>query len=240
MDIIYYTIIFCIVFCICIYIWVLDLLLTRPVYYYVYGDKESYFKKYVYGPFMFVVNNFPNCTAIFFVLAIIFFLIMYLIYLFITIVIPETGILTIFIPVRELLLQIYPLPDLQKFGVFRFIEAIIRLFTSNENFNDRMRHFFYEYFLFSKNGTIELIKIFNPSIDESQLDNAIVEAMKNYNKDEKYKKIAKDVNVCVSNNSDLTPPDATFIDGIKSEVNNIKTNIDCNLKSVGSYISTDI
>jgi hypothetical protein len=240
MGIIYLAIMFVIIFNICIFIWAVDLLITRPVYFYVYGTDEGWFRTIIYHPFMFIIRNIPNFTAFFYVLVNIFFIIMYIIYLIIIIVIPETGFPTLFIPVRELLLQIPPIPDLTKYGVFRFFENILSLFNVSTSISDKFKHFFYEYFIFSKNGTIEVIKIFNPSIDETQLENAIVESMKNYNTDEKYSKIAKDVNVCISNNSDLSPPDATIIDGIKTAVNNVKTNIDCNLKSVGSYISTDI
>jgi hypothetical protein len=164
---------------------------------------------------------------------------MYGIYLIIKYVIPDTGFPTLFIPIKELLLKIFPLPDLEQAGIFRFYDAVVSVFYF-PTFEEKIKNLLYEYYLFSKNGTIEVIKIFNPSIETETLETAIIETLKNYNRDEKYKKIEKDVNVCISNNIELTQPNATYIEDIKANINNIKTNIDCNMKSIGSYISTDI
>ena len=188
---------------------------------------------------MFLIENFPKISSVLYVLVNIFFIIMYGIYLIIKHIIPDTGFPTLFIPIKELLLKIYPLPELEKAGIFKFFNGIISVFYF-PTFEEKIKQLFYEYYLFSKNGTIEVIKIFNPSIESDTLETTITETLKNYNRDEKYKKIEKDVNICISNNSELAPPNATYIEDIKANINNIKTNIDCNMKSISSYISTDI
>ena len=242
MDIIYFAIIFVVIFNICIFIWAIDYIITQPTIFYIYGTGDERNKEWfiwVYEKLMFLIENFPKISSVLYVLVNIFFIIMYGIYLIIKYIIPDTGILTLFIPIKELLLKIPPLPELEQAGIFKFFDGIISVFYY-PTFEEKIKNLFYEYYLFSKNGTIEVIKIFNPSIETDALETAIVETLKNYNRDEKYKKIEKDVNICISNNSELSPPNATYIEDIKANINNIKTNIDCNMKSISSYISTDI
>lgn len=241
MDFLYFTIMFVVFFNICLFIWAIDIILLKPTVYYVYGTgDEKNIEWFIWAKekIMFVIGNFPKITSYLYVLANIFFIIMYGIYLFIIYIIPDTGFPTLFIPIKELLLKIPPLPQLEDAGIFRFFTAIVSMFYY-PTFQEKVSNMLYEYFLFSKNGTIEIIKIFNPSIDTDQIE-ITLENLKNYNKEEKYKKIEKDVDICISNNSELTPPNATFIEDIKTNVSNIKTAVSCNMKSIGSYISTDI
>jgi hypothetical protein len=242
MNIINFAIIFVVIFNICVFIWAVDFIITQPIIFYVYGTGDERNKEWfiwVYEKIMFLIENFPKISSVLYVLVNIFFIIMYGIYLIIKYVIPDTGFPTLFIPIKELLLKIFPLPDLEQAGIFRFYDAVVSVFYF-PTFEEKIKNLLYEYYLFSKNGTIEVIKIFNPSIETETLETTIIETLKNYNRDEKYKKIEKDVNVCISNNIELTQPNATYIEDIKANINNIKTNIDCNMKSIGSYISTDI
>lgn len=241
MDIIYFSIIFVIIFNICIFIWAIDIIILQPTIFTVYGNSDKKKEWFVWfkEKIMFIIENFPKITSWLYVIVNVFFVIMYGIYLIIKYIIPDTGFPTLFIPLKELLLKIPPLPQLEEVGVFRFFDAIVSMFYL-PTFEKKIRSLFYEYYLFSKNGTLEVIKIFNPSINTDTLETTFIETLQNYNRDEKYKKIEKDVDICINNNSELTTPDATYIDNMKNEINNIKTNIKCNLNSIGSYISTDI
>jgi len=239
MDVIYSCIIFVIVFQICVFIYLLHNAITSPTHYYINGDDKMYVYT-CYEYFVKACNFFTNITKYPYVIVLILFIIMYIVFLVIIIVIPPTGLPTLFIPVRELLLKIYPLPDLIKYGVFDFFDNIINLFTSTDDLKKRLRTFFYKYILFTKDGTIEVIKIFNPDIDTNKLETVMIETLQNYNRDEKEKKISDDVNVCISNNSKFTPPNESYVDSIKTDISNIKTSIECNLKSTTSYISADI
>ena len=46
-------------------------------------------------------------------------------------IIPDTGIATFFIPLKELLLSIPPLPELEQAGIFRLFSAIGRALKLN-------------------------------------------------------------------------------------------------------------
>lgn len=233
---------FVILFNVCIFIWAVDYIILQPTIFYVYGTGDEkniewfiWFKEKI----MFFIANFPKISSWLYVLINIFFIIMYGLYLIIKYIIPDTGFPTLFIPVKELLLKIPPLPQLEEAGIFRFFSAITSIFYY-PTFQEKISNMFYEYYLFSKNGTIELIKIFNPSIDTNNIETAFIEPLKNYNIDKKHKKIEKDVDICISNNTELSPPNATYIENVNTTINNIKTSVDCNMKSIGSYISTDI
>ena len=59
-----------------------------------------------------------------YLLIIIFDLIMYIFYIIITTIIPETGFPTLFIPLRELLMKIPPLKKFEERGIFRLFSSI--------------------------------------------------------------------------------------------------------------------
>lgn len=117
-----------------------------------------------------IFNTFQNVNGSFrsiILLIFIFYLIFYAIYWFITNIIPETGLLTFFIPIRELLLMIPPLPELTEYGVFRFIEALFKAFglsTALEKFKAIMK----AKYRFSRENMKRIVDYFFPDTDLSK------------------------------------------------------------------------
>lgn len=117
-----------------------------------------------------IFNTFQNVNGSFrsiILLIFIFYLIFYAIYWFIINIIPETGLLTFFIPIRELLLMIPPLPELTEYGVFRFIEALFKAFglsTPLEKFKAIMK----AKYRFSRENMKRIVDYFFPDTDLSK------------------------------------------------------------------------
>uniref|UniRef100_A0A6C0ENN0 Uncharacterized protein n=1 Tax=viral metagenome TaxID=1070528 RepID=A0A6C0ENN0_9ZZZZ len=237
MDFIDMLIIFVVFFNICIFIWLCDLLIYTPLNYLFFeednfGDlgKSSYFIITTFS------ETFPSFTLIFYYLITILFLIMYFIYLFILFVIPETGFPTLFIPVRELLLSIPPLPALINKGVFNFYKSLFGVLGITGD--PSIANFSKEYYYFSKDGTYEILQLFNPYLDVDKVD-TVIEYMNNNNKKSEIKNLKKDVDVCIDGNSDFITPDSTYTDILKNNINDVKNNVKCNLKSITPYIETE-
>jgi hypothetical protein len=185
-----------------------------------------------------IIDKFLTFGKMPFFIITILFLILYVVFLIIITIIPETGFQTLFIPVREMLLSIPPLPALIDRGVFNFFKNVFKLFGfSQDKMSKRLRIFFSEYMLFSKDNIIEMIAVFNPSIKRDSLD-TLIETMANKNKGEA--NIKKDVDICVNNSSTFTTPDMGMIDEFKTSMNNIKNNISCNMKSIKPYVLQNI
>jgi hypothetical protein len=172
-----------------------------------------------------------------YLLIVVFDLIMYIFYIIITTIIPETGFPTLFIPVRELLLMIPPLMTFEKRGIFRLITNIIEFFISFDSFKNRLIKLFKDYYLFSKNNTYELIKLFNPKINIENFTN-VIENMNNNNKKMELNNIKNDIDVCIGANSDITTPDMNYINILKNNIGDMKNSFKCNLNTIPAYIST--
>ena len=184
-----------------------------------------------------ISSVFPSLTLPVYYLITIFFLIMFFIYLFIIIIIPETGFATLFIPVRELLLAIPPLPALINKGIFKFYSSIFSVFGLSGN-DSSLSTFSKEYYYFSKDGTNELFKLFNPHLDMDKI-NDVIEDMNNNNKKSEIKILNKDVEVCVNVKSKITTPDMDYSGILKNNIDDVKNSINCNLKSIAPYIQTE-
>lgn len=129
-----------------------------------------------------------------YLLVVVFDFIMYIFYIIITTIIPETGILTLFIPVRELLMKIPPLKVFEERGIFRLFSAIFEYIGMYNGFIDGTKTFLNEYYLFSKNNTYELIRLFNPYINIEKFTD-VIENMNNNNKTQELTNINNDIDV---------------------------------------------
>ena len=237
MDIIDILVLFVVFFNICVFIWICDKLLFSPFVYLILGPNNfGILGEICYYIITLISDTFPSNTLTIYLLITIFFLIMYFIYLFIIFVIPETGFATLFIPVRELLLAIPPFPALINKGIFNFYKSIFGLLgiTGDPSISNFAR----EYFYFSKDGTYEIMKLFNPYLDIDKVD-TIIEDMNNNNKKSEIKNLKQNVAVCIDGNSDFTTPDSTYSDILKNNINDVKNNVKCNLKSITPYIETE-
>jgi hypothetical protein len=237
MDIIDILVLFVVFFNICIFVWLVDIFILKPFMYLFFGDGNfGIIGESVYKVVTTTSSSFPSNTLTVYYLITIFFLIMYFIYLFIILIIPETGFATLFIPVRELLLAIPPFPALINKGIFKFYESIFRLlgFTGDPSLSKFAR----EYFYFSKDGTNEIIHLFNPHLNVDKI-NYTIEDMNNNNKKSEIKNLNMDINVCVNGNSDFTTPDTDYTGILSNNINDIKNSVKCNLKSIVPYIQTE-
>jgi hypothetical protein len=199
--------------------------------------------------------QFPNYTYLLFLIFLILYLILYAFYLIIIYIIPETGLPTLFIPARELLLAIPPLPILINKKVFYMFDLFFKFIGARINFKE----FITNYFSFSKDNIIENLRIFNPNIDllldniESTDDNNKNGGKRNkgsgnngdnednqdHEEDNYEERNSKtDVDICVNSQAPITTPNMNFIDLIINEIKNTKNNIKCNLNSIKYYIKS--
>jgi hypothetical protein len=237
MDIIDILVLFVVFFNICIFVWLVDIFILKPFMYLFFGDGNfGIIGESVYKVVTTTSSSFPSYTLTAYYLITIFFLIMYFIYLFIIFIIPETGFATLFIPVRELLLAIPPIPALINKGIFKFYESIFSLlgFSGDPSYSKFAR----EYFYFSKDGTNEIIQLFNPHLNVEKI-NYSIEDMNNNNKKSEIKNLKMDIDVCVNGNSDFTTPDTDYTGILSNNINDIKNSVKCNLKSIVPYIQTE-
>jgi len=237
MDIIDILVLFVVFFNICIFIWVVDIVILKPIMYLFFGDGNfGIIGESIYKGITTTSSTFPSNTLTPYIIITMFFLIMYFIYLFIILIIPETGIATLFIPVRELLLAIPPIPALIDKGIFKFYESIFTFlgFTGDPSYAKFARDYFY----FSKNGTNDILQLFNPHLNVDKID-YIIEEMNNNNKKSEIKDLKLDIDVCVNSKSNFTTPDIDYTGILKNNINDVKNNVSCNLKSIVPYIQTE-
>lgn len=180
--------------------------------------------------------TFPDKGFLIYAVIMIFFIIMFIIYLFITLIIPETGFVTLFIPIREILLKIPPLEQLNNRGVFRMFNSFINMIIGNDKFFNKFINFFDQYFIDVKYSLYEMINLYNPEF------NTIIENMEIANKNTISKKntnINNDIDVCINSNTTFTTPDTNFFTMLLNNFKDTKTNINCNVNKIGAYISTE-
>jgi hypothetical protein len=174
-----------------------------------------------------------------YLLIVVFDFIMYIFYIIITTIIPETGFLTLFIPLRELLMSIPPLKTFEARGIFRLFTNIFEFLGMSRPLSEGLYKLFNDYYLFSKNNTYELIKLFNPNINIDKFTN-IIENMNNNNKSHELNNINNDIDVCIGSSSKLTTPDMNYLNITKNNIDDMKNKFKCNLKVVPAYIATQI
>ncbi len=181
----------------------------------------------------------------FYIIIITFYILMYMIYLFIINVIPPTGFLTIFIPIREILLKIPPLPALEKFGVIRLMDRIMEALYL-KGFLIKFVKINGAVFDFSRENIKRVLILLVPSL-EDKID---AYDRKNFNKEEKkeekpevvneiHKKIEDDKNICIKQNTKMTTPDISAGDKISNDFSNLFETINCESKSIGNYIRSN-
>lgn len=182
-----------------------------------------------------------------YIIIIVFYILMYIIYLFIMNVIPPTGFATIFIPIREILLKIPPLPALEKFGVIRLMDRIMEalylkgILVKFVKINGAV-------FDFSRENIKRILILLVPSLKDKidTYDKLNQEERKeekpheeNEERDEIHKKIEEDKNICIKQNTKMNTPDMSSGDRISNEFSNLFETIHCESKSIGNYIRSN-
>jgi|LakMenE01Jun11ns_1017448.scaffolds.fasta_scaffold9840426_2 hypothetical protein len=233
MNIIDLCINFVVLYSISIFLWVVISIMAILIY--ITEDiKQDGIAKTLYFDTLKVANNtFLSLGKMPFFLITILFLILYIIYLIIMFIIPPTGIATLFIPIREMLMSIPPLQELKDKGVFDLYNSTFEFL----GFTKTLKSYSYDYFKFSKQNLLEMLRIFNPSLDTNAVEE-LFESMANKNKPNE--NIQNDVDVCISNESTYITPDMNFADEIKTGIANVKSAISCNAKSIKPHVLENI
>jgi len=236
MDVIDIMIYFFLIYVILVIAGIIGLFIIYPIYYFIiFGDRPGIVIEIFRHIYVFLTSTVPDWTKIIFFLVTIFFLIMYVIYKIIMIVVPDTGFITLFIPLKELLLAIPPLPKLRNKGVFNVFDRTFQIIGNSHI--ERFKNYYFNYLSFFKDNFYDVIKLFNPKLNMDKFD-ILIENMNNYNKESEKRNINNDINICINNNSTLTTPNMSFIDLTKNTINDIKANVKCNLNALPTYIST--
>ena len=181
--------------------------------------------------------SYGNPILIFFI---ILYIIFYLIYLAIKTLVPDTGIATFFIPLKEILLAIPPLPTLERYGIFRLIECVIKSFGIKPALEGFIK-FNLCFIDFSRDNIRTIIKTIFPDLEfdlESGKPLESKETIKpdNEEKNKVYKHIDEEVNICYKNNRKLMKIGMTETQKAKIEFDNNQTYIKCKANSIGKYI----
>jgi hypothetical protein len=206
-----------------------------PLYYIAFGYKAGFPISTCKDAYKTSTCEFVDWTKYIFFIILIFFTIMYVIYIIIITIIPETGLFTLFIPIREMLLTIPPLQQLMDLGVFDAFDRFFDIFGLS--YKEKFIDYYKNYLSGIKNDFYDLIKLFNPHLNIDKFS-FVVENMQNYNKKSEKRNINNNIKVCVSSNSPITTPDMNFMQITKNDINNIKNKVKCNLKALPAYIST--
>lgn len=188
----------------------------------------------------------------------IFFTIMYIIYLIIITLIPETGPKTIFIPIRELLLKIYPLPVLIERGVFRLYDNILEILSLKQSILRLIIKFAGALMQFSKENIKEALIFMFPTfedkiniyVDNIQNDNSNDNSNDKHNnknnpklvnleEGDVYKKIEEDKEACITQNTIPITPNMSASEKIEINMKNNFEKVNCESKSISNYIRSN-
>lgn len=179
--------------------------------------------------------GYGNPVLIFFI---ILYLIFYFIYLAIKTLVPDTGIQTFFIPIKELLLKIPPLPTLERYGIFRLIECIFNAFNITPALQGFIK-FNLCFIDFSRDNIKTILRMIFPDL-EIDLYNEKPLEKKTSNKSENnniiHKQIEQEANICYKNNRKPMKIGMTEVEKARIEYENYLGYIKCNANSIGKYI----
>lgn len=181
-----------------------------------------------------------------FILIIVLFIVMYIIYLIIINVIPPTGFPTLFIPIRELLLKIYPLPSLIDKGVFKLFDRILELFGLKGSLITFISKFMTAITDFSKDNIKGVLIMLAPSLEPqiNEYAKRIEEKFNEKNKNnlinlensEIHKKIQEDKEICIAQNTKLITPNMSASEKININIKNNFEKVNCESKAITKYV----
>jgi hypothetical protein len=178
--------------------------------------------------------SYGNPVVFFFI---IFYLIFYFIYIAIKTLVPDTGIQTFFIPLKELLLQIPPLPTLERYGIFRLIECIFKSFGISPALEGFIK-FNLCFIDFSRDNIRTILKMIFQDIEfdiEKSSDDK-----KSNNVEKKgniiHKQIEEEVKICYKNNRKPMKIGMNEVERARIEYDNNQAYIKCKANSIGKYI----
>ena len=206
----------------------------------LFGENPIFVTKLTHN---FIFDTYQKCcilTRPLLLIIFIFYLIFYGIYLFIINIIPETGIQTMFIPIRELLLKFPPLPELDKYGVFRLLDGIFKALGLSTIFK-KLFGIQKSFYIFSREN---IQKIINTLIPDYKLpENERIEKKEKKDEpnvnDEVYQMINTETNICIKDNTKPIEVGMSEIEKMKINMENNNEMIKCRASSIGKYIRTN-
>lgn len=189
---------------------------------------------------------------------IIIFFILYIIYLIILLIVPDTGIITFFIPLKELLLSIPPLPDLEKAGIFRLFTGIGKALALDTAFK-RITGINTTLFIFTNEHIKNILRTIMPNLNYDNFntgpddDKSIASSngssngssdddyeykpkQQSMSKQKIYKKIEKEQEICKVNNYKQITPDMSKDEIMKTNFKNSGIDASCASKTTPKYI----
>lgn len=184
-----------------------------------------------------------------------FYTFMYIFYLFIIYVIPPTGPATLFIPIKEMALQIYPLPQLIEYGVFRLYDRILGLFGFKGSIISFVITFGNILFDFSRENIKRVLIFLFPGLEKEineydatieKKDNSNQPQEMSINKKEEdirrqiaYKQINDAKDICIAQNTIIITPEMSAKEKIEANMKNNQEKINCESKSIGNYLKVN-
>lgn len=200
--------------------------------------------KFIRGCF----SQFSGSTRPIFIISIVFYIIFYILYLIIIFIIPETGIATIFIPVRELLLKIPPFPDLIKYGIIKLMDDIVSIFGLKGHLL-RFYSLNLALYVFSKENIRRIFNFIFPNlgdkiiemmnVDETDVNKDKTKEPELDPKNKVYKKIEAETAICASNKLIEITPDMKESEIQSARFKNTSITTNCHSRSVGKYIRSN-
>jgi hypothetical protein len=182
--------------------------------------------------------SYGNPILIFFI---ILYIIFYLIYLAIKTLVPDTGFPTFFIPIKEILLAIPPLPTLERYGIFRLIECVVKSFGIKPALEGFIK-FNLCFVDFSRDNIRTILRTFFPDLEIDLDSGKPLESSEKSTKPENevknkvYEHIDKEVNICYKKNRKLMKIGMSETQKARIEFDNNQTYIKCKANSIGKYI----
>jgi hypothetical protein len=222
----------------------LDILIVIPIT--PVENSSIFFTSFLKSTGFSILSFITGVTRYPYIFILILYYFFYIVYWIIKNIIPDTGIATLFIPIKELLLKIPPLPQLEEYGVFRLIENINNAFGLS-SFLQTIKKILIALGIFSHEHIKRIIKTFLPNLDEQFIDKSIENSDNSTNNSNNIKteepksknklQIEKETQLCVETNSLLTPYKASESDKAKVIANNMKNKIKCEISAISKYIN---
>jgi hypothetical protein len=223
-----------------------DIFIKKPVA----GEKPLFVPKGVNRFLFSTLRASSSSSNHLFVPIILIFLIFYMIYLAIKLLVPDTGFATLFIPLKELLLSIPPLPQLEKAGIFRLFSGIGKAFGLPTAIQ-KVFGFNRAVLIFTQEHIKNILRSIFPNIDYDNImigsdndDNSIASSEDEEEKKEEieprkkkiYNKIENDTKICALNNYKHITPDMDKNEIMAIEFKNTNSDSKCGSKSLPKYI----
>lgn len=199
-----------------------------------------------------IISSILNNSSYVFAIVSVFLIIMYIIWLIIILFIPE-WLYPLPIPIRKILLEIQPLPDLDEAGFFRLFDTIVNIFTTREKLLKKIGITGEAIGNFLTDATEYVIKNEYPEYDKENIKKYLnkykIDNFERSNINTNCNNIVKDellsteeslineeLEYCINKDYIQITPDLTQYEKMIAYIDNLKIALKCNLETVGNKI----